>query len=78
MNNLRKELDDIIINIIQLPRGVTVSHEDYRRAVLDAIINSLPSPEKNSPNSHEGAYIEGRNHTLHEIKGILESAKGDR
>lgn len=42
MNNLTKDLDTILIELIQMPRGKTVSHTDYRNRVLDAVIKALP------------------------------------
>lgn len=45
MNNLTKDLDTILIELIQLPRGKTVSHTDYRNRVLDTVIKALPKPK---------------------------------
>lgn len=74
MNNLHKELEDIIARCDYSNNGIDPISYPVT-AIMDAVISSLPSPEDNSPNSHEGAYIEGRNHTLREIRQLLESAK---
>lgn len=77
---LRQQIDNIIIHIIQLPRGKTVAHSDYRDAILDAVIAALPKgyakPINDYPitESFKKSYTEA----VDDINDRLQSAKGQK
>ena len=84
MSNLREKIDNIIISIIQILSGKTVAHDNYTDAILDTILEALPSEK---PSLYEAKtldaegyirYKAGYNEALSEVKNIILEAKGGK